>query len=574
MTTPTTPKPAADTAGHHRYLADDDEFERYSPIGLDGLLAATEKLLAVNRGLADPDDRDSLPNDRIYTVDRLMAERVKLDHNKSLRTLMGRLGRTRSLTPMGPGAFNGYTLGYMDGNPLAPALEEINPMHIVEQQRRVTKMGPGGIGDPNAITADMQCHSDDTEVFTRTGWKFWPDVVPSDELACRIDGCMEFHTPSALHAATYSGVMFGKRRHRHGGADYLVTPTHRFWSVADGRTKNRKWETASEQFGKGRAYPASSGPYTGSDSRDQFTLEPPHIIKNGKHAHTLPAIDMGDWCEFLGWYCAEGSIAPDVEAKKRHYSVVISQLEDANPDKVAAISALLGRMPFGSAYQNGKNFMMSSKALHAFLRVWGSRCWSKRVPDFLFEVLPQYRRRFLDAYALGDGWQQNSGSWVYTTTSPAMAVDLERLIISMGRPSSCGTPWMGKRRNGEPSRLAYRVNELTSEVAGIKPTDHLRTDYCGVVYCATVPGSLLLTRRGHGSKPLWTGNSVSASQFGFIDPVAGPESERAGIDVRLAWGTKIGSDGRVYQQLRNRSTGEMEWVSPTQLMGKTLKLPD
>jgi hypothetical protein len=60
---------------HHRYLADDGEHEKYSPVGVDGLLAATEKLLAVNRGLAEPDDRDSLPNDRIYTVDRLIAER-------------------------------------------------------------------------------------------------------------------------------------------------------------------------------------------------------------------------------------------------------------------------------------------------------------------------------------------------------------------------------------------------------------------------------------------------------------------------------------------------------------------
>lgn len=141
---------------HHRFVADDDDFEEYSPIGLDGLLAATEKLLAVNRGLSEPDERDALPNDRIYTPDRLVKERVKLDHGRTLRTLMGRLSRTKSLTAMAPDAFSPYTVGYLDGNPLAPALEEINPMHIVEQQRRITKMGPGGVGDPNAITAAMQ----------------------------------------------------------------------------------------------------------------------------------------------------------------------------------------------------------------------------------------------------------------------------------------------------------------------------------------------------------------------------------------------------------------------------------
>jgi DNA-directed RNA polymerase beta subunit len=149
------PKPPA-AANHHRYLADDDDFEEYEPVGLDGLLAASEKLLAINRNLADPDDRDSLPNDRIYSVDRLMAERVKLDHNRTLRNLVGRMSRVKSLNVMPTNAFAPYTEGYLTGNPLTPALEEINPMHILEQKRRLTKMGPGGIGDPNAITLDMQ----------------------------------------------------------------------------------------------------------------------------------------------------------------------------------------------------------------------------------------------------------------------------------------------------------------------------------------------------------------------------------------------------------------------------------
>lgn len=152
MTTP----PVSNSTSHHRYLADDDEHESYAPVGLDGLLASTEKLLAVNRGIAQTDDRDSAANDRVFTVDRLLAERIKLDHGKTLRALMGRLSRRRSLTPMGPDAFGEYTTGYLKGNPLAAALEEINPLNGVEHQRRITKMGPGGIGDSAAITVDAQ----------------------------------------------------------------------------------------------------------------------------------------------------------------------------------------------------------------------------------------------------------------------------------------------------------------------------------------------------------------------------------------------------------------------------------
>lgn len=159
------PKPAVTAVpqSHHRYLSDDDEHEEYAPIGIDGLLASTEKLLAVNRGIERPDHRDSASNDRVYTVDRLMAERIKLDHGKTLRSLMGRLSRRKNLSALGPAAFDTYTIDYLKGNPTASAIEEINPMSIAEQRRRITKMGPGGIGDPNAITVAMQ--SVDTSQF-------------------------------------------------------------------------------------------------------------------------------------------------------------------------------------------------------------------------------------------------------------------------------------------------------------------------------------------------------------------------------------------------------------------------
>jgi hypothetical protein len=91
----------------------------------------------------------------------------------------------------------------------------------------------------------------------------------------------------------------------------------------------------------------------------------------------------------------------------------------------------------------------------------------------------------------------------------------------------------------------------------IDPTQWYTERFSGRVYCATVPGGCLFVRGTPDSEGYWTGNS-----------------ERAGIDVRLATGARIGSDGRIYQLLRNRKTGKNQWVSPTDLVGKTLKLPD
>lgn len=134
----------------------DPEADDYVPIGVEGLLSATEKLLAVNRELDKPDQRDSLIFKKFMTTDKLLAERVKMDADKTRMRLMPMLAKQRSFRNLTPYAFDNYTTGYLLGNPLVTPLEEINPMHLVEQSRRVTQMGPGGIGTDNAITEDMQ----------------------------------------------------------------------------------------------------------------------------------------------------------------------------------------------------------------------------------------------------------------------------------------------------------------------------------------------------------------------------------------------------------------------------------
>jgi hypothetical protein len=381
----TTQKPTINSTSHHRYLSDDDEHEKYAPVGIDGLLAASEKLLAVNRGLAEPDERDSLPNDRIHTVDRLMAERIKLDHGKTLRSMMGRVSRSRNLSPMGAASFDNYTTGYLVGNPLVTALEEINPMHILEQKRRITKMGPGGIGDPNAITESMQsvsadqfgfidsiagpeCLTGDSEVETVRGWVRWDAVTSKDLFRCLVDfDYTQFLPASRIVERSYSTTLICAKTDE---ISMKVTPRHRVVEIAKGRRVRK------------------------NSSRDGADI-------------------------FERW--------------------------------------VMNVTPAQSAFG-----------------------WSRKLPS----------------------------------------LDLTRQF-------------------------------------NIDPTQWYTERFIGRVYCATVPGGCLFVRGTPDSEGYWTGNS-----------------ERAGIDVRLATGTRIGSDGRIYQLMRNRKTGKNQWVSPSDLVGKTLKLPD
>jgi DNA-directed RNA polymerase beta subunit len=122
----------------------------------DVLMAVTHKLLAVNRGHAEPDERDSLAFRRVHTPDKLFAERVTLDAGKLRRVAMRRIAKQRNLKAIGPSHFDPYMQGMIIGNPLSSPIEEINPISLVEQSRRITQMGPGGIPSSDSVTAEAQ----------------------------------------------------------------------------------------------------------------------------------------------------------------------------------------------------------------------------------------------------------------------------------------------------------------------------------------------------------------------------------------------------------------------------------
>lgn len=134
----------------------DDDGEEYMPVGIDGVLASTEKLLAMNRGLVEPDERDSLKFQKVLRPHSMIRESIKMDAGKIARTAMYQAAARKNLKGVQPGAFDAYVNRLLVGNPLTSPLEEINPMQLVANARRITKMGPGGLGSDQSITEEAQ----------------------------------------------------------------------------------------------------------------------------------------------------------------------------------------------------------------------------------------------------------------------------------------------------------------------------------------------------------------------------------------------------------------------------------
>lgn len=134
----------------------DDDGEEYMSVGTDGVLAASEKLLAINRGLDEPDERDSLKFQKILRPHSMIRESIKMDAGKVARQLMYQAARKKNLSGVPTAAFDSYVERLLVGNPLTSPLEEINPMQLTESARRITKMGPGGLGSSQSITEEAQ----------------------------------------------------------------------------------------------------------------------------------------------------------------------------------------------------------------------------------------------------------------------------------------------------------------------------------------------------------------------------------------------------------------------------------
>ena len=120
------------------------------------LMRTTHKMLAISRGEEKPDDRDSPMFSNVLSIEDLIPERIDKDAGRNARTLLWKARHDRSLKRVPVGALNPYVYNYILGSRLMAASEETNPLSLLEQMHRITKMGEGGIGDSESVTDEAR----------------------------------------------------------------------------------------------------------------------------------------------------------------------------------------------------------------------------------------------------------------------------------------------------------------------------------------------------------------------------------------------------------------------------------
>lgn len=538
----------------------DDDGEEYQPVGIEGVLAASERLLAINRGLVDTDERDSMMFQKIVRPHAMFREGIKMDAGKIARSVMYQAAKRKNLSGLLPGAFDPYIDRVMKGNPLTSPLEEINPMQLVENSRRITKMGPGGLASSQSITNEAQavhpsqysfistlegpeCFTElaDVRVFTSTGWVDVKDLSDDMLIACNIDGIMEFHKPIKVIHEHYKGDVYTVRN---AAVTLSVTPNHRFYYYPTSESKVLRVGTAARLKGKYAKLPATHIPY------DACYNEP--IVINGKEY----APDL--LVKFLSKMVLS---SVNTWAIEDGFLYIAKSEEDLNEmkgliERLDIPVTLDGR--FSNMSGNESTILIADPYIRDYIR---QHCihedGTRHLPEEIYMMDIKTRQYVIDQ--LSDNIDHELDRIIYYKfRHEELARDIERLFIGLGYSASLRK----KRSITQDDKYDYRVRVLKSNTVTIcvhhvaKKPGFKVEEYDGMVHCATVPGGMLLISTDTGSS-MWVGNS-----------------ERAGIDVRAAWGTKVGSNGRIYQKFYDRRKKKFVWLSPEDVAPLAMKIPD
>ena len=202
------------------------------------LLRSSQKLLNINRGDEEQDDRDNPYSTNVLSVDDFIKERIDLDAGQAIRSLHNRASFKRNLNHVGPDALRGHIDSLVLNSGLASPLEETNPMHIMEQVNRLTKLGDGGLPSSEAVTDDAravnpgqagfidmiagpECYAVDTQLLTEEGWLPVQDITADTLIYTRSE---EYLKPIKVFKEKYDGPMVGILN---DDVDLLITPNHR-----------------------------------------------------------------------------------------------------------------------------------------------------------------------------------------------------------------------------------------------------------------------------------------------------------------------------------------------------------
>jgi hypothetical protein len=327
-------------------------------------------------------------------------------------------------------------------------------------------------------------HTEDTEVLTEKGWVRWPDWNHTDLLATinPVTHAMEFQAATEWHASEYRGETYHSTNRR---LDFGVTNYHRMYV--------RKWDESRRTLSDHYSFQTadSLGWYVGmlaAPSGWRGTEMVEVEVPGG------PRFDGDDFIALLALLVSDGYAGGSDKGR----NVVSFCCFD---ERYAAVAALAARVGFTEQPGRKGVWHLTSAALAGWVR---DKCYTspslgstnKCVPDIVKVASGRQINLFLSWF--GDRAKEGSQP-VFYSSSVRLIDDLQELLLRVGKRGTIRSRpardvhYAGKVIHGKE---AYVLTVAETDRLCLDRKKHIETDrYHGLVYCATVPNGLLVTRR-------------------------------------------------------------------------------
>ncbi len=340
------------------------------------------------------------------------------------------------------------------------------------------------------------CYDDQTEVLTKSGWKFFKDVIDDDLIMTKNFGTniIEYQKPLKKIVRDYSGEMY---LYENQNVNFCVTPEHiipcRKRHGHDGLIyKGDHRKTVKYLF-------ENTSKHYAVDLRAKWNGSSKGLFGPLKWKADV-------FARFMALYLSEGS------CDRVHNRISIAQDKQDTVFQEILDDTKLGWI------RDKKCWRCSNEKLNDYLKQFGYSN-GKYVPDVIKNMALVDIERFIMVYTNGDGHIRirENGSIEHTifTISKRMADDLQELALKVGwyakirivKPQDSTIFENGKGRlihNEGGYCITFKKQAKTSELI----RKHFsKINYLGKVYCLTVPNGTLYIRRK--LVPSWNGNSPS-----------------------------------------------------------------
>ena len=269
-----------------------------------------------------------------------------------------------------------------------------------------------------------------------------------------------------------------------------------------GRDPRRKVQFTSTGKTAGHCLVFKRGAKWNCQALEAFTLPPvkikykvPHKGRLDEYKKTIPSkkVNIEDWLRFFGVWLAEGSASL---SSGGGYVISITQMDDKRrsiiKEWVDKVGQQIGFKAWEEINEHSKAVKFKNKQVYEYLKQFG-HAKDKYIPKEIKMLPPKYLKILLEAMVLGDGNMTKWGEIRYSTSSKRLADDVQEIAMKLNMGATI--------RKGKDGVYAIGITE--SDVCVTKRSIKW-VDYCGYVYCVTVPNHIIYVRRN--GKACWCGN--------------------------------------------------------------------